>query len=77
MASLSVRKLDTETLRALRIQAAKHGISMEEEARQILKRGLQYPQAIGDIAQNLFGPKQGIDLKLPSRIPHQPLDLGE
>ena len=64
MASLSVRKLDTETLRALRIQAAKHGISMEEEARQILKRGLQYPQAIGDIAQNLFGPKQGIDLSL-------------
>ncbi|MBY0377986.1 MAG: hypothetical protein K2Q33_05440 [Gammaproteobacteria bacterium] len=77
MANLSVRKLDTETLNALRIQAAKHGISMEEEVRQILKRSVQHPQAIGNIAQNLFGPKQGIDLKLPPRTPHQPLDFDE
>ena len=37
MAGLSVRKLDDETLSRLRIRAAKHGVSMEEEVRRILK----------------------------------------
>ena len=37
MAGLSVRKLDDETLSRLRLRAAKHGVSMEEEARRILK----------------------------------------
>ena len=38
MASISVRKLDDDTLARLRIRAAKHGISMEEEARRIIRR---------------------------------------
>jgi antitoxin FitA len=77
MASLSVRKLDSETLNALRLQAARHGLSMEEEVRQILKRSVQGQQSIGLIALNLFGPKQGIDLKLSRHSAHQPLDLDE
>lgn len=77
MASLSVRKLDSETLNALRLQAARHGLSMEEEVRQILKRSVQGQQNIGLIALNLFGPKQGIDLKLSRHSAHQPLDLDE
>lgn len=35
MANLSVRKLDEETLAHLLMCAASHGVSMEEEARQI------------------------------------------
>lgn len=34
MASLSIRKLDDETYDRLRDRAVRHGVSMEEEARQ-------------------------------------------
>ena len=41
MASLTVRNLDDEDKRGLRIRAASHGISMEEEARRIIRRALR------------------------------------
>jgi antitoxin FitA len=37
MPSLNIRRLDEETHARLRIRAAEHGRSMEEEARQILR----------------------------------------
>ena len=77
MASLSVRKLDHDTLSRLRIRAAKHGVSMEEEARRILKDAVSPPDHLGDLALGIFGPKHGVDLQLPERIPHEPLDLSE
>ena len=40
MASLTIRNLDDPLKAKLRIQAAQHGRSMEEEARQILRAGL-------------------------------------
>jgi plasmid stability protein len=40
MASITIRNLDEETKRRLRIRAAKHGRSMEEEARRILHEGV-------------------------------------
>lgn len=40
MASLNIRKLDDETHARLRIRAAQHGRSMEEEARQLLREAL-------------------------------------
>ena len=53
--SLSVRKLDDETLSRLRIRAAKHGVSMEEEARRILKDAVSAPDYLGDLAlRNLW-----------------------
>jgi antitoxin FitA len=77
MASLSVRKLDDETLSRLRIRAAKHGVSMEEEARRILKEAVTAPDELGDLALQTFGPKHGVDLQLPERTPHEPMDLTE
>jgi len=77
MASLSVRKLDGETLSRLRIRAAKHGVSMEEEARRILKEAVSAPDYLGDLALRIFGPKHGVDLQLPEREPHEPMDLTE
>ena len=77
MASLSVRKLDDETLSRLRFRAAKHGVSMEEEARRILKGAVSAPDQLGDLALRVFGPKHGIDLQLPERTPHEPLELSE
>lgn len=77
MASLSVRKLDTETLSRLRVRAAKHGVSMEEEARRILKDAVRAPEQLGDLALQIFGPEHGVDLHLRERTPHEPLDLTE
>ncbi len=77
MASLSVRKLDEETLARLRARAASHGISMEEEARQILKAAVSAPERLGDLALRIFGPHHGVDLELPEHASHAPMDLSE
>ena len=77
MASLSIRKLKAETLSRLRIRAAKHGVSMEEEARRILKKAVSAPDYLGDLAIRIFGPEHGVDLQLPERAPHEPRDLSE
>jgi plasmid stability protein len=77
MASLSVRKLDEETLARLRTRAASHGISMEEEARQILKAAVSAPEQLGNLALRIFGPHHGVDLELPEHAPHVPMDLSE
>ena len=75
MASLSVRQLDGETLRQLRLRAARHGISTEEEVRRILRRAVASPERLGDLALAMFGPAHGVELELPQRTPHQPVDL--
>lgn len=77
MANLSVRKLDDDTLARLRIRAARHGVSMEEEARRILRRAVAAPERLGDIALRFFGPDNGVDLDLPEHKPHQPLNFAE
>ena len=77
MASLSVRKLDEDTLSRLRVRAAKHGVSMEEEARRILKEAVTAPDRLGDLAVRIFGPNHGFNLELPQRTAHEPLNLSE
>lgn len=76
MPSLSVRKLDEDTFRQLRIQAAKHGVSMEEEVRQIIKRAVTTPEHLGDFAVRLFSVAYiGEKLSLPPREIHDPLNF--
>ena len=75
MASLSIRKLDAETYESLRARALRRGVSMEEEARQILKRAVSPPERLGDLFLKVFGPKNGAALDLPQREPHEPLDF--
>lgn len=77
MASLSVRKLDNDTYERLRVRAAKHGVSMEEEARRILKRAISAPERLGDVFVNYFGPTNGVALELSPQEPHEPLDLSQ
>ena len=77
MASLSIRKIEEETLSRLRIRAAMHGVSMEEEARRILNNAVSAPDHLGDLATRIFGPEHGVDLQLPERAPHEPMDLSE
>jgi antitoxin FitA len=76
MANLSIRKIDDETLQALRMQAASHGVSMEEEVRQILKQAVAAAEKPGDLAVRLFSPAWGTEaLPLPPREVHEPLDF--
>ena len=76
MASLSIRKLDDETVMRLRRQAAAHGISMEEEARRILARGVMPREKLGDLAVRLFSPSYGkAPFELPIREHTEPLEF--
>lgn len=78
MPSLSVRKLDPQIYKRLRKRAAKHGISMEEEVRQILFQVLSAPEKISTTFQKYFGPNNGVDLDaLGQRKEHQPMDFIE
>jgi plasmid stability protein len=43
MAMLTIRNLDDSLKAELRLSAARHGCSMEEEARRILRRALTKP----------------------------------
>jgi len=45
MASITIRNLDDRTKERLRVRAASHGRSMEEEARNILRAGVVRPDA--------------------------------
>ena len=76
MASLSVRKIEDDVYERLRIRAAKRGVSMEEEVRQILRRAVSAPERLGDLARKYFG-DDGVELELASREPHKPMSVGE
>lgn len=75
--NLSIRKLDEETYKQLRLRALEHGVSMEEEARRILKRAVSAPQRLGDLFVKRFGLHNGVELVLPDRDAHAPPDLIE
>lgn len=76
MPSLSVRKIETETLNLLRLQAKKHGVSMEEEVRQIIKKSVTMPEQLGDMAVRLFSPTYGeADFTIAPREIHEPLNF--
>jgi antitoxin FitA len=75
MANLSIRKLDEDVFSRLRILASTHGISMEEEVRQILKQAVAHQIKLGDLAVQLFGEEQGVELDLSEYIAHEPMDL--
>ena len=45
MASITIRNLDDDVKRRLRVRAAEHGRSMEEEARDILRQVVGQPNA--------------------------------
>ena len=73
MASITIRNLQAGLKRRLRIRAACHGRSMEEEVRQILNDVLsQEPSAPPNLASAIrsrFAPLGGAELELLSREP--------
>jgi len=76
MPSLSVRKIEVETLSLLRQQAARHGVSMEEEVRTIIKQSVSTPERLGDLAVRLFSSVYGSGtLDIAPREVHEPLSF--
>jgi plasmid stability protein len=73
MASITIRNLDDSLKARLRIRAAVHGRSMEEEARDILRSSLaREPTSPTDLAAAIrarFAPLGGVDLPLAPREP--------
>lgn len=84
MATMTIRNLDDDLKALLRLRAARHGQSMEEEARSILRAALAN-RIEDDSGASLYAairarvePLGGVELELPPREPQRdPPDLGE
>jgi plasmid stability protein len=72
---LNIGELDDETYDRLRDRATRRGVTIEEEARQILTRAVSPPERLGDLFVKVFGPAGGVDLDLSPRKPYEPVDL--
>jgi antitoxin FitA len=70
VAVLTIRNIDDAVKASLRIQAAEHGWSMEEEARQILARAVQESAPAPRLGSRLAQRFAGLgEVKLPVRKP--------
>jgi plasmid stability protein len=75
MGSITIRNLDDDVKRRLRVRAAEHGRSMEEEAREILRQVVTRPTQLRDLGQSIharFAEVGGIDLPQPKRSEMRP-----
>ncbi len=74
MVSIIIRDMDESLVSRLRIQAAMHGRSMEDEARDILRSSLnqepQEPKNLGTAINALFKPLGGFDMP---KVPREPM----
>ena len=82
VASITIRNLDESLKSRLRIQAAVHGRSMEDEARDILRSSLnqepQGPKNLGTAINALFKPFGGFDLpEVPREAMREPPTFDE
>jgi plasmid stability protein len=76
VASITIRKLDEHVKAKLRVRAAHHGRSLEEESREILKCVLvaEEPRAqnLAQAIRRHIEPLGGVELALPQRQPVRP-----
>ena len=71
MASITIRNLEDELKQSLRIRAAIHGRSMEDEVREILRRAIrqQLPEPdLGKAIRARFADLGGVDLPELARV---------
>jgi antitoxin FitA len=74
MGSITVRKIDDGLKKQLRVRAAKHGRSMEDEVRAILRRAVAATHEkeevdLGTAIRRRFARFGHIELELPPRGP--------
>ncbi|HET8941323.1 MAG TPA: plasmid stabilization protein [Rudaea sp.] len=70
---MTIRNLDDDLKVRLRVRAARHGQSMEEEARSILRSVLKAEPPTGrsllEDIRALVEPFGGVEMELPERTP--------
>ena len=72
MASITIRNLEDDIKQRLRVRAAERGRSMEEEARDILRRVVGEsapPRNLAAAIRARVAPSERVDLDLPAREP--------
>jgi len=71
MPTLTIRRLDEKTKAKLRVQAAKNGRSMEEEAREILRNALNFVESeqsgLARSIRKRFAAFHDVELRIPKR----------
>jgi plasmid stability protein len=82
MASMTIRNIDDQLKIRLRLRAASHGRSMEDEARDILRSALSteagLPQNLARTIRERMASTGGVTLKIPPREPiREPIDFGQ
>jgi plasmid stability protein len=82
MATITIRQLDEKTKTRLRVRAAHHGRSMEEEAREILRSALTSSSPrrgnLAEAVRRRFAAFGGVEFELPRRDPiRQVPEFGE
>ena len=74
MASLSIRRLEEETLRRLKARAKRDSRSLEETVRRILRVAVVDDVRVGTMIRRIVG-EDAIDLELPQRESDSPIDF--
>jgi antitoxin FitA len=73
MSSITIRNLEASVKSRLRVRAARHGRSMEEEARDILRGVLAEkagrPTNLFEAIRRRVAPLGGVELNIPARGP--------
>jgi len=73
MSSITIRNLEDSLKSKLRVRAAQHGRSMEDEARHILRNALSEtahsPTNLFEAIRRRIAPLGGVDLDIPKRGP--------
>ncbi len=82
MASITIRNLDDALKSKLRVRAARHGRSMEGEARHILRAALaetnRRPSNLAETIRRRFAPLGGVELEpLPDEPMRKPPRFGK
>ncbi|MGD9387542.1 MAG: hypothetical protein PVI87_04875 [Gammaproteobacteria bacterium] len=80
MANINVRGIPDKTKEALRVRAAKAGMSLEAYARRALAKAAMEngdeQKPVVQLAEKYFGTKHGVELEPPPRTTHrEPAEL--
>ena len=74
MGSLSIRRLEDETLLKLKVRAKRDSLSLEETVRRILRAAVVDESPLGTTIRQIVG-QDGMDLDLPQREIDSPIDF--